>query len=394
MSVLSSRFLAMISGLMLSAVALSAEPYRLGEGDSLRLVLPADPDLSDTYRLGQQGRIALPLGREVHLEDLTIEEATATVAAALSERINDPAVALELVERRPFFVLGDVERPGAYPHMPDLTLGTAIAIAGGMRRLAADDLNAGLSSIRAGEDMDRAAVQLAAARLRAARIAAELEGDPDFDVPEALPGLDSRVYDRLVADEREAARVSLRSHLDRMSLLQAQLDEVVSQVSRLEENLGLVRARLARMDETAMARQDLLDSGLISAARQEQIEALRAQVQGELLQVSVLLDQAREKRLDLELRMSDEPGQRRVQLLTDAAQTRVEIVTLRRSLGASRDILALTDPAGAAREMGVSFTIMRAGETIEVSGGLAAPLRPGDLLVVEVARAPLWREDW
>jgi polysaccharide export outer membrane protein len=45
--------------------------------------------------------------------------------------LRDPKVVVQLVETRPYFITGQVHKPGEYPYRPNLTLQSAIAIAGG-----------------------------------------------------------------------------------------------------------------------------------------------------------------------------------------------------------------------------------------------------------------------
>jgi polysaccharide export outer membrane protein len=45
--------------------------------------------------------------------------------------LNNPKISVSLVEFRPFYILGEVERPGAYPYTGGLNVKTALAIAGG-----------------------------------------------------------------------------------------------------------------------------------------------------------------------------------------------------------------------------------------------------------------------
>ena len=45
--------------------------------------------------------------------------------------IRDPSVAVEIESYRPFFILGEVAAPGQYPYVPNMSVETAVAIAGG-----------------------------------------------------------------------------------------------------------------------------------------------------------------------------------------------------------------------------------------------------------------------
>jgi protein involved in polysaccharide export with SLBB domain len=83
--------------------ATAAEPaYRLAEGDQLRLLVPGATQFAGLYRLGASGRIALPLDAPIELGGMTLDEATVAIRAALSTEVQQPAVGVEIAERRPF----------------------------------------------------------------------------------------------------------------------------------------------------------------------------------------------------------------------------------------------------------------------------------------------------
>jgi protein involved in polysaccharide export with SLBB domain len=66
----------------------------------------------------------------------------AELEALLAERyrssgyLRDPKLSVELMSARPFFVLGEVQKPGSYPYVSGLTVAQAVAIAGGYTRRA------------------------------------------------------------------------------------------------------------------------------------------------------------------------------------------------------------------------------------------------------------------
>jgi polysaccharide export outer membrane protein len=53
--------------------------------------------------------------------------------------IREPSVAVEVEAYRPFFILGEVAAPGQYPYVPNMTVESAVAIAGGFSPRARRD---------------------------------------------------------------------------------------------------------------------------------------------------------------------------------------------------------------------------------------------------------------
>jgi len=108
------------------------EPYRLGAGDQLRIVVYDQPSLTNLYDVDQSGDVAFPLIGDIHARDATAEELARRIESRLAMGfLREPDVTVEVAVYRPFFVLGEVGTPGQYPYVPGITAETAIAVAGG-----------------------------------------------------------------------------------------------------------------------------------------------------------------------------------------------------------------------------------------------------------------------
>lgn len=108
-----------------------AVEYRLGPGDELRVTVFNEPELTGSYQVGSQGSIAFPLVGDVRAAGLTLNEFGGALQQALSQFIRTPNVSVEVANYRPFFILGEVQRPGTYPYSASLTVLNAVATAGG-----------------------------------------------------------------------------------------------------------------------------------------------------------------------------------------------------------------------------------------------------------------------
>lgn len=105
--------------------------YELGPADQLRVTVFGEPDLTGLYVVGSQGSIAYPLVGEVSALGLTVAEFTTRLQTALQAYVRAPNVSVEVANYRPFFILGEVQRPGTYPYSANLTVQNAVATAGG-----------------------------------------------------------------------------------------------------------------------------------------------------------------------------------------------------------------------------------------------------------------------
>ena len=107
-------------------------PYTLDSGDRLRIVVFGQDGLTNSYVLDASGQIDMPLIGIVPARGLTTDQLSARIADMLRQGfVREPHVAVEVAAYRPFFILGEVTQPGQYPYSPNMTVETAIAIAGG-----------------------------------------------------------------------------------------------------------------------------------------------------------------------------------------------------------------------------------------------------------------------
>jgi polysaccharide biosynthesis/export protein len=107
-------------------------PYHLDAGDKLRVVVYGQEGLTNTYSISAGGTITMPLIGAVPARGRTPQSLASDIAARLRNGfIREPSVAVEVESYRPFFILGEVQAPGQYPYVPNMTAESAIAIAGG-----------------------------------------------------------------------------------------------------------------------------------------------------------------------------------------------------------------------------------------------------------------------
>jgi polysaccharide biosynthesis/export protein len=107
-------------------------PYHLDAGDKLRVVVYGQEGLTNTYTISAGGTITMPLIGAVPAGGRTPQGLASDIAARLRNGfIREPSVAVEVESYRPFFILGEVQAPGQYPYVPNMTAESAVAIAGG-----------------------------------------------------------------------------------------------------------------------------------------------------------------------------------------------------------------------------------------------------------------------
>ena len=107
--------------------------YRLGTGDTVRVITFDDPRLTGEFRVNDAGRLSLPLVGSIPASGQTPREVEASISEAMrrASLFRNPSIAVEVITYRPIFVLGQVERPGQFAYQPGMTVLTAVPIAGG-----------------------------------------------------------------------------------------------------------------------------------------------------------------------------------------------------------------------------------------------------------------------
>lgn len=106
--------------------------YTLGPGDRLRVTVFGEQDLSGEFEVDSIGKISMPLIGDVQVAQLTISQVSSSIAQKLSNGyLRDPKVSIDVMNYRPFFILGEVIKPGSYPYANGMTIVNAVALAGG-----------------------------------------------------------------------------------------------------------------------------------------------------------------------------------------------------------------------------------------------------------------------
>ncbi len=131
---ISALFLAVIGLMAASAQAFGEEPveYRVGSGDNLRITVFGQEDLSGEFLVDGSGFLSMPLIGEVKAGGLTVREVEQAIVKKLKpDYLKNPSVSIGVLNYRPFYIIGEVKKPGSYPYVSGMTVVNAIALAGG-----------------------------------------------------------------------------------------------------------------------------------------------------------------------------------------------------------------------------------------------------------------------
>lgn len=117
--------------------ASSGNDYRLGSGDKILIIVYGEDDLTIETRLSDSGTVNYPFLGELEVTGLTVAQLEARIVKGLKgDYLVSPNVHVSILEYRPFFIHGEVEKPGGYPFQPGLTISRAAALAEGFTERA------------------------------------------------------------------------------------------------------------------------------------------------------------------------------------------------------------------------------------------------------------------
>ena len=254
------RFLrraALIAAALTFALPAWADEYQLGTMDRLRIRVAewqtaegAVRDwsvVSGEYTVGPSGALSLPF-----IGDLPAAGKTTTeVGEAIGEKMQTlfglrdrPSASVELAQYRPVYLAGEVQKPGEYPFVPNLTVLKAVSLGGGLRRsesgqrFARDYINAhGDSSVQTSE-RNRLLI-------RRARLQAEIAEKEGIELPKDLqgvPGIDKLLANEtaLMASRDRKQKLQLKALADLKSLLESEIQSLAKKTETQNRQLELV----------------------------------------------------------------------------------------------------------------------------------------------------------
>lgn len=106
--------------------------YTLDSGDKVRVTVYGEQSVNGEYAIGPAGDIAFPLIGNVPAKGQTVDQLQRAITEKLAAGyILDPRVSIDVLTYRPYFILGEISKPGQYAYMSELTVDQAVASAGG-----------------------------------------------------------------------------------------------------------------------------------------------------------------------------------------------------------------------------------------------------------------------
>ncbi|MER9793227.1 polysaccharide biosynthesis/export family protein [Mesorhizobium sp. M0213] len=385
-----------------------AAEYLLGPQDKVRLKIyewRASRDvifewtaLNDDFVVGADGTLFLPFAGQIRAQGT----APGDLARAISDRLTQhmglgrqPDVAVEIVQYRPFYIVGHVAQPGEFPYRPGLTVLQAVGIAGGLRTREEDVLRLEREVIAGQGDVGLLALTNVSLLARKARLESELAGSNDISFPAELKnrasngtvGLTMEQERKIFAVRKDALTTQLRALHELREFLENELVSLEKQLTFHDKRVELVQKELAGVST-------LVEKGLAVAPREFSLAGMVAQMQSDRLAAETSLLRVRQEIsktdieiLDLSNRHTSEVAEtlRETQLQLNEVGSKVDtaVQLLHETEVTAPALLALRERSERAKPI---FKIVRTSDsgTEELTVEETTPVEPGDTVKIEI----------
>lgn len=134
---LAMALLAVTTGPVRAQTGPEQNQYHLGTGDLIRIQVHNEDDLTLEARITSAGSVHFPFLGDIQVSGRTPVQLQTQITDGLrGDFLVDPKVSVSILDYRPFYVNGEVKKPGGFPFKPGLTVQKAIALAGGLTERA------------------------------------------------------------------------------------------------------------------------------------------------------------------------------------------------------------------------------------------------------------------
>lgn len=382
--------------------------YRLGPQDKLRLKIfewRASRDvifewtaLNDEFIVGADGSLSLPFAGDIRASGQTPRMLGKEIGIRLRQRMGlgrEPDVAVEVVQFRPFYIIGHVTQPGEFPYRPGLTVLQALTIAGGLRTREEDIARLEREVIVGRGEVGILSLSNINLLARKARLEAELSGAKEVTFPNQLLKLQGEGSVSIMMEQERAIFAARKDGLETQVRALDDLKEfLVKELASLEKQLSFNDRQIDLVQKELSGVTALVKKGYTAAPRELGLQRTLADVQSSRLSAETSLLRARQEisrteisTLQLRNTFSNEVtvALRETQALIDETARKADTAAqlLHESEVSAPRLLALRARAERAEPI---FTIVRTDGTgsVEIPATETTEVVPGDTVKVEI----------
>jgi polysaccharide export outer membrane protein len=374
------------------AKAAEQPAYRAGVGDVLNIVVYGDDKLSGRFRVGPTGAISYPLLGDITVADLTTQDISRKLAAALAERISGGGPpSIEIAEFAPVFVLGNVDKPGPYQFRPGMIALELIALGGGERRAPAGQ-NGMLQLIALEQELADLRIQRFTLEAKRARVFAEI-GGKDFtnQVPigngDLIP---AATRQRILDNEAALFQVRKRILADQEKAFAAQHASYDQEIASLQESITLHDEEVRLLEQEVATQDSLVQRGLAVQPRLLALKRELSATRRNALELRSYLARAHQRQLEVEQKLGELRDERARDNATEQSELDVNTARMDEKMAATiasiNELRSFLNDAREADQRASVYTVTRLenGRYVTTKISELDPLQPRDILRIEV----------
>ena len=368
--------------------------YRLDIGDQLRIkVFEWRSSVGDVHEwtalngdndVGADGAVAMPLLGALQAVGLTTDQLADTISNQLQSRLGltiRPQASIEIIQYRPFYILGDVSKPGEYPYEPGLTVLQAMSIAGGRYRV-----NDPALLLTTAGNLRVYRLQYNQLLARRARLQAELNDANAISFPQELlrqqsdPNVAQLIQreQSMFAAQRDAITSQLNALNQLKSLLNGEVTSLQAKTTNMDQELALMKKELS-------STTTLVQQGLAIAPREYTLRETELDTEGRRLDLDTAALRAKEDISKADQSIVELQNKTRDQNQADLADVEQKLseTEARIATGATivdRETSATANAPPSAEDAAVTCEILRRddGKTQQIRADETALIEPGD----------------
>jgi polysaccharide export outer membrane protein len=374
--------------------------YSLAPGDRVAVIVLGQPELSGEVLVDGAGNILLPFVGSVAVKDLTLLECQKAIVDRLADGVlAHPSVSVRLSEPRPLYILGDVRSPGAYPFRYGATVKRAVALAGGITKLAEPNQSAADSEfLLADERVRQLGLQKLALLVRRARLEAQRDGANTLSPPARRSEETGDVADKDVADIVASEKETLDSQA---AILRTQLDLIRSQKPRVESEIAAINGQIdAGKRQLQLVTQEtdqysrMVRQGLGVTSSEMQLKVLQASHESDLWGLTAQVSRLQMESGELDLKLQEIEASFKKQVIADLLDVRYRLKELEVTLVSARKARAVKleqttgDNLPGEASYSIRITRSQSGEASIIEANDATALEPGDVVDIQTALLP------
>ncbi len=374
--------------------------YILDSGDVLELSLFGAADFKRRVTVNVDGDVSVPFLGELRAAGLSLPDLRKKMVQQLvaSGVVRNPDLTIELVEHRPFYISGDVSKPGAYPYRPGLTVRHAVALAGGYDalRFRTEHPLLAMSDLRGQHESLWA--ELVKRQARIASLKAEMQGSDEV-VLDMLK--DAPVPPPLIAQISDLETRDLKLRLEKINAQKESFQRAATTadaaVAMLEEAIQQQKGSLDQQVAASALANAVHAKGFSANARLNEENRALAILKIQEVDLMARLIQARKDREDVTRQLDHLVADHRQRLVRELQEGAVELEKVRAQIRATSEKLLYTGAVKAQLQrsgQGLEVIIHRkkTQERVQIPATEDAEVQPGDVLDIvirpEVMAAP------